>query len=138
MAQALPKPLPDFPKKVGKSRKVNRNRSLRQNARADAASLASALQLQEEKRDLIYSSIALLMKLGFFVIAISSLFNLAIASHHRVRRNFELSSLLDLESKKNKELYFRFDKLFTIGGKQRLLDEHDQWIEPNRVRVIWR
>ncbi len=130
--------MPDFPKKVGKSRNVNRNRSLRQNAISDAASLASALQLQEEKRDLIYSSIALLMKFGFFVIAIASLFNLAIASHHRVRRNLELYSLLDFESKKNKELYFRFDKLFTIGGKQRLLDEHDQWITPNSTRVIWR
>ncbi len=100
--------------------------------------MASYLQLQEEKRDLIYSFISMVMKLGFFSIAISSLFNLGIASHHRIRRNIELSTVLKLEDKKFEDLYKRFDKIFTIGGRDRLMEEQDQWIAPNSIRVIWR
>ena len=32
----------------------------------------------------------------------------------------------------------RFDRLFSIGGEKRLISEQDQWIAPNRLRVIWR
>ena len=28
--------------------------------------------------------------------------------------------------------------LFSIGGEKRLISEQDQWIAPNRLRVIWR
>jgi len=28
--------------------------------------------------------------------------------------------------------------LFTLGGEKRLISEQDQWIAPNRLRVIWR
>jgi len=31
----------------------------------------------------------------------------------------------------------RFDSLFTTGGEQRLIQEQDQWIAPNRMRVVW-
>ena len=27
---------------------------------------------------------------------------------------------------------------FTLGGDERLMDEQEQWIAPNRLRVIWR
>ena len=30
------------------------------------------------------------------------------------------------------------DRLFSIGGEKRLISEQDQWIAPNRLRVIWR
>jgi len=35
-------------------------------------------------------------------------------------------------------LQHRFDTLFTLGGDERLMDEQEQWIAPNRLRVIWR
>ena len=106
--------------------------------RVDAATLASTLQLQEQQRELIYSLIGLFMKLGLLVIASASLVKLGISSHQRVGRYSELSSVLDIESVKLIRLQERFDRFFTIGGETRLMDENDQWISPNRIRVIWR
>ena len=108
------------------------------NQRVDAATLASALQLQEEQREFIYSSMALVMKLGFLSLGVVSLVKLGFASHQRVGRHAELTTVLDVESVKLVSLQKRFDRLFTIGGDRRLMDEQDQWIAPNRVRVIWR
>ena len=32
----------------------------------------------------------------------------------------------------------RFDQLFSTGGEQKLIQEQDQWIAPNRMRVVWK
>ena len=104
----------------------------------DAATLASALQLEEENREFIYSVIAVLMKLGLLSIGIASLLNLGFASHQRIRRNMELTTLVRSETLKYKKLHLRFDRLFTIGGRNRFIEEQDQWIMPNSIRVIWR
>ena len=106
--------------------------------RVDAATLASTLQLQEQQRDFIYSLIALAMKIGLLTIGTLSLIKLGIASYQRVVRHSELSSALNTQSEKLITLQKRFDTLFTIGGDRRLMDEQDQWIAPDRVRVIWR
>ena len=78
------------------------------------------------------------MKSGLLVIALLSLVRLGIASYQRVGRYSEISSVLEAQSIKMINLQKRFDTLFTIGGERRLMDEQDQWIAPNRVRVIWR
>ena len=106
--------------------------------RVDAATLASTIQLQEQRRELLYSVIALAMKLGLLLIGTTSLVKLGIASHQRMGRYTELSSVLNVESVKLVKLQERFDRFFTIGGDRRLMDENDQWIAPNRIRVIWR
>ncbi len=103
-----------------------------------AVSLAAALQLQEQQRELLYSLIALSMKVGLLTIGIVSVLKLGLASHQRFRRFAELSSIIDVESVKLINLQKRFDRLYTIGGDRRLMEEQDQWIAPNRVRVIWR
>ena len=46
--------------------------------------------------------------------------------------------MVNLEAKRLETLQNRFDRLFSIGGEKRLLSEQDQWIAPNRLRVIWR
>ena len=102
------------------------------------ATLAARLQLQEEKREFLYSIIALVMKIGLVAIFGGSFFRLAIASHQRVMRQLEISSILDLETKKLNELSYRFDRLFSIGGRNRLIDEQEHWIAPNSFRVIWK
>ncbi len=101
-------------------------------------SLASAFEIEEENRLLIYSLIALLMKLGLLSIGLASLFNLGFASHQRVLRNLEISRLVGLENQRLGKLNYRFDSLFSIGGKSRFMEEQDQWILPNSMRVIWR
>ena len=106
--------------------------------RIDAATIASRLQLQEEKRELTYNFIYLFVKTGLLVIAITSTFKLGLASHQRICRNNEIASVLKIESAKLKRLNSRFDNLFSIGGKQRLLEEQDQLIAPKSRRIIWR
>ena len=106
--------------------------------RVDAATIAATIQLQEQRRELIYSFIALAMKLGLLLIGTTSLVKLGISSHQRIGRYTELSSVLDVESIKLIRLQERFDRFFTIGGDRRLMDENDQWIAPDRIRIIWR
>ncbi len=106
--------------------------------RIDAATLASNLQMQEQHRELLYSVIALMMKLGLLVIGTTSLIKLGISSHQRIGRYSELSSVLQGESGQLIRLQERFDRFFTIGGDSRFMDENDQWIAPNRRRIIWR
>ena len=106
--------------------------------RIDAATLASNIQLQEEKRDFTYSLIALTMKAGIIFIGITTLLKLGVSSHTRISRYSELSSVLNVETYKLSTLKTRFDKFFTLGGDRRLMNEQEQWIAPDRIRIIWR
>ncbi len=106
--------------------------------RVDAATLAAKIQLQDRRREMSYSLLALAMKSGLLLIGALTLFRLGLASHHILNRHLELSSVLNSEIVKLSKLRRRFDSLFTIGGERRLMDEQEHWIAPNRVRVIWR
>ncbi len=121
-----------------RNQKKHQERAASNSQRMDAASVAAAMQLREENREVIYSIIVLAMKVGLLALGTVSLVKLGFASHQRVDRHSELSSVLGIETSRLISLQKRFDHLFTIGGNRRLMDENDQWIEPNRVRVIWR
>ncbi|WP_038655098.1 hypothetical protein [Prochlorococcus sp. MIT 0801] len=108
------------------------------NKKIDAFTQVSEFQKEEVRRELLYSHVGLILKLGLFIVFATSLVNLGLASHQRVNRNLELSYLLEKESKKLHNLRLRFDEMFTNGGEQRFFKEQDQWITPNSVRVIWR
>ena len=108
------------------------------NKKVDAATRASEFQLEEEQRELTYALISLFIKSGLLVIAIASFLNLGIASHQRINRNNEITSVLNVETEKLARLHLRFDSLFSIGGKGRLMEEQDQWISPKSRRIIWR
>ena len=125
------------PKSRSRLVKGNPRSAILKNKKVDAATLASTLQLQEERLELIYSLMALFLKAGLLTLCSVSLIKLGLASHQRLVRHAELSSVLDVETVRLKRLQKRFDHLFTIGGDKRLIDEQDQWIAPNRVRVIW-
>ncbi len=137
MPQTLVKPI-SRSQRNPRPRKRQSKPSTFKKQRLDAATIASKLQLQEQHRDLIYSLIALVMKLGLIAIGGVSLIKLGLASHQRVERHAELTSLLNVESAKLRRLQNRFDRLFAIGGERRLMDEQDHWIAPDRVRVVWR
>ena len=120
-----------------RSKKINkRNPSV--NKKIDAFTQVSEFQKEEVRRELLYSNVGLILKFGLFIVFATSLLNLGIASHERVNRSLELSSLLEKESKKLHKLRLRFDEMFTNGGEQSFFKEQDQWITPNSVRVIWR
>ncbi len=63
---------------------------------------------------------------------------MCIAYHQRLDRHGEIIAVLDVESERLKEFRKRFDRLFIIGGGRRFLDEQDQWIKEDRLRVVWR
>ena len=96
------------------------------------------IQRREDNIELIYCSLALVMKIGLFTIMSSSLIKLSFASHQRIQKNFELSRVLKYESIKLEKLRLKFDEIFSIGGAQRIIEDQDQLISPNSVRVIWR
>ncbi len=143
MAQSQVKFQPDeYTPRFYKRRRVNTGSNskklLKNKKRIDSSTLASVLQLQEERRDFFYSLIALFIKSGLLIIAIASCFKLALASHQRINRNNEIASVLRLEKQRLNSLYLRFDNLFSLGGKGRLMEEQEQWIEPKSRRIIWR
>ena len=121
-----------------KRSKKFRNSNPPVNKKIDAFTQVSEFQKQEVRRELLYSYVGLILKLGLLIVFSTSLVNLGVASHQRVNRNLELSYLLEKESQKLHKLRIRFDEIFTNGGEQNFLKEQDQWITPNSVRVIWR
>ncbi len=133
LAQTRPAKRSQFRQRTKKHRPVKANRQ-----KIDAATLAASIQLQEQQREVIYSIIALIMKVGLLTVGFASLVRLGLASVQRVNGHMEVSSVLAFESAKLEKMQERFDRLFTIGGARRLIDEEDQWIAPNRVRIIWR
>ena len=99
---------------------------------------AAALQaLSSERQELLCSVIGLALKVGLVVVAGVSLVRLASAYQERMERQGELSAVLDLERAKLSKARERFDHLFMVEGEQRLIREQNQWIAPNRLRVVW-
>ena len=78
------------------------------------------------------------MKLSLALVAGVSLVRLAGAYQQRIDRYGEISAVLDIQQAKLLKAQSRFDHLFATGGEQRLIQEQDQWIAPNRLRVVWK
>lgn len=98
----------------------------------------AAASLSQERRDYICSLIGLTVKLGLVVMAGVSLVRLAGAYQERMDRQGELAAVLELEQGKVAKARERFDTLFSVEGEQRLIREQNQWIAPNRLRVVWK
>ncbi|WP_233133039.1 MULTISPECIES: hypothetical protein [unclassified Synechococcus] len=81
--------------------------------------------------------IGLAVKLGFGLLASVSLVHLAGAYQQRLDSHGEISAILDIEKNKLRKVQQRFDQLFSKDGEQRLIREQDQWIAPNRLRIVW-
>ena len=103
-----------------------------------SGSEAAALQaLSSERQELLCSLIGLSLKVGLVLVAGVSLVRLASAYQERMERQGELAAVLDLEQAKLSKARERFDHLFMVEGEQRLIREQNQWIAPNRLRVVW-
>ena len=104
----------------------------------DAATLAASIQQQTDRRELQCSVLALAVKFGLVVLGCVSVVRLSGAYQERLERHGEIAAVVTVETAKLQTLQRRFDRLFSIGGEKRLLSEQDQWIAPNRLRIIWR
>jgi hypothetical protein len=98
----------------------------------------AAASLSDERRDLQCSLIGLTVKIGLVLMAGVSLVRLAGAYQERMDRQGELHAVLQLEQAKLAKARERFDHLFGVEGEQRLIREQNQWIAPNRLRVVWK
>jgi hypothetical protein len=96
-----------------------------------------ATGLSNERRELLCSVIGLTVKIGVSCVALVSLCRISGTYQERLDRNGELSAILDIENAKLNKAQERFDSLFATDGEQRLIREQDQWISPNRLRVVW-
>lgn len=81
--------------------------------------------------------IGLTLKSALALVAAVSLVRLAGAYQQRLDRNGEIRAVLDIQQAKLLKAQNRFDSLFSTGGEQTLIQEQDQWIAPNRLRVVW-
>ena len=98
----------------------------------------ASASLSSERRDLHCSVIGLTVKFGLVLMAAVSLVRLAGAYQERMDRQGELAAVLQLEQAKLAKARERFDALFGVEGEQRLIREQNQWIAPNRLRVVWK
>ncbi len=78
------------------------------------------------------------MKVGLLALFSVSLVKLCFAYHQRLDRHGEISTILNDESQRLETFQMRFDRLFTIGGTRRFMDDQDQWIEQDRLRILWK
>ena len=103
-----------------------------------AANRAASIQRQLDRQELHCSLIALAAKAALILVGCVSVARMSVAYQERLDRHGEIAAVVNLEAKRLETLQNRFDRLFSIGGEKRLLSEQDQWIAPNRLRVIWR
>ena len=90
------------------------------------------------QQELLCSLIGLGVKTGLGLVALISLVRLGGAYQERLDRYGEISAVLGIQEAKLAKAQRRFDQLFSTGGEQRLIQEQDQWIAPNRLRVVWK
>lgn len=102
-----------------------------------SAEIAMQQGLSSERQELLCSVIGLAVKVGLVLVAGVSLARLATAYQERMERQGELAAVLDLERAKLAKARERLDHLFMVDGEQRLIREQNQWIAPNRLRVVW-
>ena len=114
------------------------SRSTDQPSAEAAANRAASIQRQLYRQELHCSLIALAAKAALILVGCVSVARMSVAYQERLDRHGEIAAVVNLEAKRLETLQNRFDRLFSIGGEKRLLSEQDQWIAPNRLRVIWR
>ena len=115
-----------------------KSRSTRSVDSVTAFDRAASIQRKLDRKDLHCSLIALGAKVGLIVLGCVSVGRLSVAYQERMERHGEMAAVVAVETEKLETLQAGFDRLFTLGGEKRLLDNQDQWIAPNRLRVVWR
>ena len=103
----------------------------------NAAPPATGIRPSNPHQELTCSAIGLTLKVGLAFLAVVSLVRLGGAYQTRLERYGEISAVLNIQQAKLLKAQHRFDKLFAAGGEQQLIQEQDQWIAPNRLRVVW-
>ena len=118
--------------------RLETNESSRSVESVTALDRAALIQRKLDRQELHCSLIALGAKVGLILLGCVSVVRLSVAYQERLERHGEIAAVVAVETAKLESLQSGFDRLFTLGGEQRLLENQDQWIAPNRLRVVWR
>ncbi len=100
--------------------------------------LGSLFIKRQQKEDNFVSSIFLIIKISFFLLAIISLIKLGYSSKVRLTRLREIEESFLYEKYRFNFLTDKFDDLFSSEGEQRFMKDQDQIISRDIIRVIWR
>ena len=100
--------------------------------------LGSVFIKRQQKHDNFVSSIFLIIKISFSLLAIISLIKLGYSSKVRLTRLREIEDSFLYEQYRFNVLTRKFDDLFTAEGQQRFMKDQDQIISRDIIRVIWR
>ena len=100
--------------------------------------LESVFIKRQQKQDNFVSSIFLIIKISFSLLAIISLFKLGHSSKVRLTRLREIEESFLYEKNRFNLLTDKFDDLLSSEGEQRFMKDQDQIISRDIIRVIWR
>ena len=100
--------------------------------------LGSVFVKRQQRQDNFVSSIFLIIKISFSLLAIISLVKLGYSSKVRLTRLREIEESFLYEKYRFNLLTDKFDDLFSSEGEQRFMKDQDQIISRDIIRVIWR
>ena len=100
--------------------------------------LANAIKVNYKEQEYFLSSVLLVIKVCFSLLAVVSLLKLGFSSKVRLARLREIQDSYLYEKSRFKALTSRFDYLFSLKGEQRFMKDQDQMISRDVIRVIWR
>ena len=100
--------------------------------------LGSALKKKQQEQENFVSSVFLIIKICFSLLALISLVKVGYSSKVRLTRLKEIQESFLYEKYRYNDLTERFDDLFSADGEQRFMKDQDQIISRDIIRVIWR
>ena len=89
------------------------------------------------REELLFAFLGLGLKAVGLALAFVTLAKLALAHQQRLDRHSEIQAVLSLQLDRLEGQKRSLDRLFSIDGEQALLQQEQQWIAPNRRRIIW-
>ena len=89
------------------------------------------------REELLFAFLGLGLKAVGLTLAFVTLAKLALAHQQRLDRHSEIQAVLALQLDRLEGQKRSLDRLFSIDGEQALLQQEQQWIAPNRRRIIW-
>ena len=100
--------------------------------------LGPAFKIKQQKHENLVSTVFLIIKICFSLLAVISLIKLGYSSKVRLTRLREIEDSYSYEKFRFNLLTSRFDDLFSAEGEQRFMKDQDQMISGDIIRVIWR
>ena len=100
--------------------------------------LDPTFKIKQQKHENFVSTVFLIIKICFSLLAVISLIKLSYSTKVRLTRLREIQDSYSYEKFRFNLFTNRFDDLFSAEGEQRFMKDQDQIISRDIIRVIWR